>query len=210
MATKWNMSTMTGFLLRDVNQIMFLLIIKIQEWCFVCGRSCRKSTSPTAASKITAQKMLFHLPCCKLCSFRFLRFQTWVFFALILYFVSHVIISQICSSWSNKYWCRTRLTCFVLWTSPRQRGLTEKKKVKFCIIYCCIIPCKTRLIKHLHLVLLLLLWNGSVISVLLNMGYFLYGLKINDWIIHWIALMMFLNSLLCFFWGCMWLCFNEK
>lgn len=34
----------------DVNQIIFLLITKAQDWYYVFGRSCRKNTSLIAAS----------------------------------------------------------------------------------------------------------------------------------------------------------------
>lgn len=44
------MSRTKGFTMLDVSQTIFLLITRPPDWCYACGRSCRKSTRPTAVS----------------------------------------------------------------------------------------------------------------------------------------------------------------
>lgn len=48
--TKYSMLMMKDFTMPVVIQDMFLLIIRIRGWYYVCGRNCRKSTNQTAAS----------------------------------------------------------------------------------------------------------------------------------------------------------------
>lgn len=48
--TKYSMLTMRDFTMPVVNQAIFLHIIRIRGWYYVCGRNCRKSTNQTAAS----------------------------------------------------------------------------------------------------------------------------------------------------------------